>query len=136
MRPTAILETIIYASDIEAADHFYGGTLGLERYWKSEGHAVMFICGGQMLLIFNPDVTERQDLQADLPVPQHGARGPGHVCFRATRQEIDRWRKHLVSNGVVIEREIEWPERGFSLYFRDPAGNSVEFAEPVIWGLE
>ncbi|MGN6582964.1 MAG: glyoxalase/bleomycin resistance/extradiol dioxygenase family protein, partial [Rhizobiaceae bacterium] len=24
---------------------------------------------------------------------------------------------------------------GRSIYFRDPAGNSIEFAEPRIWGL-
>jgi hypothetical protein len=36
---------------------------------------------------------------------------------------------------VAIEADFEWPKGGRSIYFRDPAGNSVEFAEPRIWGL-
>ena len=136
MKPGSVLETVLYATDIEAADRFYGKLLGLDVYWKSAGQTVMYKCGSQMLLIFNPDVTGHQKLDADPPVPAHGAKGPGHVCFGASRQEIDRWREHLQANGVDIESEFEWPQGGYSLYFRDPAGNSVEFAEPRIWGFE
>ena len=31
------------------------------------------------------------------------------------------------------EREISWPLGGRSVYFRDPAGNSVEYVEGQIW---
>ena len=136
MQPEAILETVLYADDIEAAARFYGDVLGLDLYWKSDGHTVMFRCGSQMLLIFNPDVTGAQEGGSGLPIPPHGARGQGHVCFRASRSEMDDWRALLVSRGVEIESEFEWPDGGYSLYFRDPAGNSVEFAEPAIWGLQ
>jgi hypothetical protein len=36
---------------------------------------------------------------------------------------------------VAIESDFAWPGGGRSLYFRDPAGNSLEFAEPAIWHL-
>jgi hypothetical protein len=36
---------------------------------------------------------------------------------------------------VLIEADFEWPAGGHSIYFRDPAGNCLEFAEPKIWGL-
>jgi hypothetical protein len=36
---------------------------------------------------------------------------------------------------VAIEADFEWPKGGRSIYFRDPAGNCLEFAEPKIWGL-
>jgi catechol 2,3-dioxygenase-like lactoylglutathione lyase family enzyme len=68
-----------------------------------------------------------------LPIPPHGAAGPGHVCFRATAAEIEAWRQHLVAKGIAIESDFVWPDGGRSLYFRDPAGNSLEFAEPRIW---
>lgn len=136
MQPKAILETVLYADDIDAAERFYGDVLGLDVHWKLDGHTVIFRCGAQMLLVFNPDVTEAQDGKSDPPVPPHGARGAGHVCFRATRAEIDQWRERLMSKGVGIEAEFEWPRGGYSLYFRDPAGNSVEFAEPAIWGMQ
>ena len=88
-----------------------------------------------MLLIFNPDVTLAPPAPGALQVPPHGARGPGHVCFKASAEEIGRWRARLAASGVLVEADFEWPQGGRSLYFRDPAGNSVEFAEPRIWGL-
>jgi catechol 2,3-dioxygenase-like lactoylglutathione lyase family enzyme len=69
-------------------------------------------------------------------VPTHGAKGPGHLCFRAPGGTIDDWRRHLEAAGVEIEMDFEWPQGGRSIYFRDPAGNSLEFAEPRIWRLD
>ena len=61
--------------------------------------------------------------------------GEGHVCFAATANEIDGWKACLAAQGVAIEADFEWPSGGRSIYFRDPAGNCLEFAEPKIWGL-
>jgi catechol 2,3-dioxygenase-like lactoylglutathione lyase family enzyme len=36
---------------------------------------------------------------------------------------------------VIEDLEVEWPRGGRSLYFRDPAGNSVELVTPGPWGL-
>ena len=135
MKPSAILETVLYADDLPAVEAFYSSVLGLEVYAKANGRQVFFRCGRQMLLIFNPNETEKPATTPTLPVPTHGARGRGHVCFAATGDEIDAWRAKLVQNGIVIESEFEWPGGGRSLYFRDPAGNSIEFAEPRIWKL-
>jgi hypothetical protein len=68
--------------------------------------------------------------------PPHGTKGAGHVCFRATAGAIETWREHLLSHNIAIEADFEWPNRGRSIYFRDPANNCLEFAEPNIWGLE
>ena len=64
------------------------------------------------------------------------------VRFREPVEEIlleaeafDAWRRHLEVHGVAIEKELEWPKGGKSLYFRDPAGNSVELVTPGVWGL-
>ena len=139
MRPSSILETILYAADLEAARAFYADVLGLTLYSEMKGRHIFFRLSGQMLLIFNPDATEVPPKPGALPVPPHGARGPGHVCFAATATEIEAWRAHLEANGVAIESDFTWPNRdaakqGRSIYFRDPAGNSVEIAEARIWG--
>jgi catechol 2,3-dioxygenase-like lactoylglutathione lyase family enzyme len=135
MKCSAILETILYAGDLDAAEAFYTDVLGLERTARAGDRHVFFRCGDQMLLLFNPDITLTPPARGALPVPPHGARGPGHVCFKASAEEIGGWRGRLAASGVAIEADFEWPQGGRSLYFRDPAGNSVEFAEPRIWGL-
>jgi catechol 2,3-dioxygenase-like lactoylglutathione lyase family enzyme len=68
-------------------------------------------------------------------LPLHGARGPGHVAFRIPAAELDDWRSHLDTHGVPVESAIRWPQGGESIYVRDPAGNSVEFATATVWGL-
>ena len=136
MTPSGILETVLYATDLDAIESFYKRVLGLSPQAKAEGRQIFYRCGDQMLLIFNPTATEKAPApDADLPVPPHGAFGEGHVCFRASAAEIDAWRRHLEDAGVVIEADFDWPGGGRSIYFRDPAGNCLEFAEPRIWGL-
>ena len=74
--PKGILEAVLYAKDLRAIEAFYRRALGLEPFAKTDGRQVFYRCGEQMLLIFNPDVTELPpDVYAKLPVPPHGARG-------------------------------------------------------------
>lgn len=130
-----ILETVLYAPDLDKAEAFYSGVLGLELHAKVDGRHVFFRCGDQMLLIFNPEATSLPAPDTSLPIPTHGTTGPGHACFRASRDGIAAWRQHLTAEGIEIESEFEWPQGGLSIYFRDPAGNCLEFAEPRIWNL-
>jgi XTP/dITP diphosphohydrolase len=133
--PSGMLETVVYAGDLDAACAFYGGVLGLPVVTREPGRHVFFRCGNGMLLVFNPHATAVAPGNAALPVPPHGAHGAGHACFRAGASEIAMWRERLIFAGIAIESEFEWPRGGRSIYVRDPAGNSIEFAEPRIWGL-
>ena len=133
MAPSAILETAVYASDLAAAEAVYGGLLGLPMLDRVEGRHVFFRVGPGVLLIFNPDATEVPSGNPAVPLPAHGARGPGHVCFSASRDEIAGWRTQFQDAGVAVEAEFDWPNGARSLYVRDPGGNSVEFAEPRLW---
>jgi catechol 2,3-dioxygenase-like lactoylglutathione lyase family enzyme len=134
--PSSILESALYVTDLPAAERFYGGTLGLDLIAKADGRHVFFRCGQGVLLLFNADATQKPPPpDAKLPVPPHGTRGPGHLCFSATAEEIDAWKIYLTEKSVDIEADFEWPNGGRSIYFRDPSGNSLEFAEPRIWGL-
>jgi catechol 2,3-dioxygenase-like lactoylglutathione lyase family enzyme len=134
--PSSILESALYVTDLPAAERFYGGTLGLDLIAKADGRHVFFRCGQGVLLLFNADATQKPPPpDAKLPVPPHGTRGPGHLCFSATAEEIDAWKIYLTEKSVDIEADFEWPNGGRSIYFRDPFGNSLEFAEPRIWGL-
>lgn len=130
-----ILETALYAENLDETATFYEQVLGLERFAEVEGRHVFFRLEGSVLLLFRPSATAEPPREGALPVPPHGAEGPGHACFAAPADEIDRWRERLEAQGVAIESAFEWPQGGRSIYFRDPAGNSIEFAEPRIWGL-
>jgi catechol 2,3-dioxygenase-like lactoylglutathione lyase family enzyme len=135
MTPTGVLETVLYAKDLGAAEVFYRDALGMEPFARAAGRHLFYRCGSQVLLIFNPGATKVPPAPGALPVPPHGMEGEGHICFRAPAEEIDAWRARLEGKGVAIEADFEWPGGGRSIYFRDPAGNCLEFAEPRIWKL-
>lgn len=131
-----LLETCLYAADLTAAEQFYSRVLGLTVYSREADRHVFFRCGAGMFLVFNPAKTQAAPLKVGaLAVPAHGAIGPGHLAFRVAAADLPAWREKLSQSGVPIEETIEWPQGGVSVYFRDPAGNSVELATPNIWGL-
>jgi catechol 2,3-dioxygenase-like lactoylglutathione lyase family enzyme len=127
----AVIETAIYTDDLQATEAFYRTVLGLKVIGKEPGRHVFFQAGdASALLAFRPETTLKGD-----QLPPHGASGPGHFALGIEAQSLDAWRKLLQDNGVAIEKEVEWPRGGRSLYFRDPAGNLVELITPGIWGL-
>mgnify|MGYP005859338703 CR=1 FL=1 len=132
MQVQQILETCLYAADLAAAETFYSQVLGLEPFARVEGRHVFFRCGAGVFLLFTLARTAQPE--GPIPVPTHGAHGPGHVAFAIAQEEIPGWQNHLQRHSIEIEAEITWPAGGQSLYFRDPAGNSVELASPQIWG--
>jgi catechol 2,3-dioxygenase-like lactoylglutathione lyase family enzyme len=42
----------------------------------------------------------------------------------------------LIQNGIAIEKEMVWDSGSGSIYFRDPAGNLVEFITEGHWPVE
>ncbi|HZU38162.1 MAG TPA: VOC family protein [Gemmataceae bacterium] len=126
-----IVETGIYADDLQAAEQFYHAVLGLPVVTREAGRSVFFQVGSSsMLLVFDPSATIQSDHMAS-----HGARGPGHFALGIPAGSLAEWRGRLAAHGVPIEQEKRWPRGGQSLYFRDPAGNLVELLTPGLWGL-
>jgi catechol 2,3-dioxygenase-like lactoylglutathione lyase family enzyme len=132
MRIHSIIETCLYSQDLETAEAFYTSVLGCEVFSKQQGRHVFFKLKSGMLLIFNPAETAR----SSPIVPPHGAEGSGHVAFAMAADDVGKWREHLRVNGVEIEKEIRWPNGGFSLYFRDPDQNSLELTTFETWGYK
>jgi len=126
----AIVETALYTEDLERIKRFYMDVLGLSVLGREPGRHVFFRVGkGNVLLAFNPKATLVGGI-----LPAHGARGPGHFALGIPANVLDAWRARLIGKGVAIEKEMAWPGGGASIYFRDPAGNSVELVTPGIWG--
>jgi catechol 2,3-dioxygenase-like lactoylglutathione lyase family enzyme len=83
-----------------------------------------------MLLLFNPEKTALKT-----EIAPHGSLGPGHVAFAVALGELDSWMARLKQHGVQIENDTRWPGGGRSIYFRDPAGNCLELASPLLWRM-
>lgn len=126
-----LVEAALYVKDLERAEAFYRGVLGLELLAKRPGRHLFFRVGESVLLIFQPEATRRPGGG----VPPHGAEGPGHVALGIPEEAFEAWRARLERHGVEIEQEKAWPRGGRSLYFRDPDGNSIELITPNCWGL-
>ncbi|WP_105316471.1 VOC family protein [Thermus tenuipuniceus] len=124
-----VLETAVYAEDLEKARAFYEGVLGLLCFQYQPPRHAFFRAGRGVFLVFNPEHTEKEET-----LPPHGARGSVHVAFRVAEEELSLWAKRLEEAGFPVWW-ADWP-RGKSLYTRDPAGNLVELAPAAIWGLE
>jgi len=133
MKAKRVIETCLYVDDLEAAEQFYSTILGLEVFHHADGRNLFFRCENGMFLLFNPEVTREVTVPGMTP---HGAFGAGHAAFSMNLDEVDAWRDHLKRHGVEIESDFNWPSGGKSLYFRDPAGNSLELTTPKTWGLD
>ena len=55
-----MLESVLYAPDLDAAERFYVGLLELPVVARAAGRHVFFRLGGSMLLIFNASVTSSE----------------------------------------------------------------------------
>jgi len=129
-----VLETALYVDNLQTAECFYGDILGLPKIFAVPGRQLVFRCEDSILLIFDPTQTERNQMTINGgAIPLHGARGAGHMAFRVSKEQLNAWRQHLRVKGVAIESEVSWPNGAHSIYFRDPAGNSLEFATPDMW---
>ncbi|TXB68275.1 glyoxalase/bleomycin resistance/extradiol dioxygenase family protein [Paracoccus aurantiacus] len=131
-----VLEAALYADDLEAARRFYADVVGLEVMTAREGRHVFFRCEKTVVLVFRAEATrEPPPPDTALPVPPHGAEGAGHLCFSVPMAALDDWVERLQGSGVAIESDFIWPNGARSVYVRDPAGNSVEFASPKLWEM-
>ncbi len=82
--PAALMETAIYANDLDAAEAFYRDVFGLEVVRRLPGQFVFFKCGRQMLLVFDPQQSRKAT--PDNPIPRHGATRTRPFLFLCERQ--------------------------------------------------
>jgi catechol 2,3-dioxygenase-like lactoylglutathione lyase family enzyme len=126
-----VVETAVYVDDLDRAEEFYHGVLGLPVIGREEGrHLFLRVGDRNVLLLFIAATTRRGE-----HLPAHGCTGPGHFALGVPAGSLPAWRRRLQEHGIAIEHEVEWPRGGHTLYFRDPAGNSVELLTPAVWGL-
>jgi catechol 2,3-dioxygenase-like lactoylglutathione lyase family enzyme len=132
MKFRKIVESSIYSSNLEMMKEFYVEKLGLELVSEQKGRHVFLKTEKNMLLIFNHVVTAAEKETS------HGALTPPsmvHVAFEIGSDEYEEAKELLDKNNIQIEKEIAWKNdvKSRSIYFRDPAGNLVEFITRNYW---
>lgn len=130
MKVDGVVESVLYVDDLDVAKAFYSRIPGVEFFSEVQGRHVFFTTGGQMVLLFNPEATQKP---GDLP--PHGTQGDGHLALAVEEEDIPKWKFWLETESIDVECEYTWPNGRRSLYFRDPAGNSLEFTSYEMWGL-
>jgi catechol 2,3-dioxygenase-like lactoylglutathione lyase family enzyme len=132
---TRVLETALYVNDLDAAVAFYGDVLGL-RVLNSTPRLVSLDAGqSTILLLFQRGATVSGLDTSGGWIPPHEGHGPAHLAFAIAADDLSKWESHLQERGVSIESRVRWDRGGQSIYFRDPAGHSVELATPGTWAV-
>jgi len=114
---SGVSELVLEVVDLEAAERFYAGVLGLpvvER-WPQRG-AIWVMAGEQTRIgLWRPQVGLA------------GGRGGVHVHFamRIAERDYEAAVEHLRSSGQEVE-EIAFEGSGRAVYVDDPDGNVVE----------
>jgi catechol 2,3-dioxygenase-like lactoylglutathione lyase family enzyme len=132
---TRILETALYVDDLDAVVAFYRDILGL-RVLDASSRLVSLDAGqATVLLLFRRGATVSGLDTSGGRIPPHDGQGPVHLAFAIATDTLGMWELRLQERGVAIESRVRWARGGQSIYFRDPAGHSVELATPGTWAV-
>jgi catechol 2,3-dioxygenase-like lactoylglutathione lyase family enzyme len=128
-----VLETALYADNLDTVVAFYRDVLGL-RVLDSSSRLVSMDAGqGSVLLLFHRGETTAGLETPGGRIPPHDGQGPVHLAFAIRAGTLGEWEGHLERHEVPIESRVRWQGGGESVYFRDPEGHSVELVTPGTW---
>jgi catechol 2,3-dioxygenase-like lactoylglutathione lyase family enzyme len=128
-----LLETSLYARDLERTATFYRELFGLRTLIDSPRLVAFDVAQRSVLLVFQAGATEDDIVDARGTIPGHDGGGRLHLALSIASKDLDGWRKRLAGRGVKVVGEYRWPRGGVSLYFRDPDEALVELATPGLW---
>lgn len=128
MQFNKIKETCLYISDLNIAQNFYQGKLGLPVISKVDHRHIFFRVGKSVLLCFLPEATKQEQ-----ELPPHFAYGRQHIAFETSVAEYQAWKEKLRQEGIAITHEQSWKNKLESIYFEDPDGHVLEIIPEGIW---
>ena len=130
---TGLLETSVYAEDVERTAAFYSDLFGFKTLVDSPRLVAFEVADRHVLLVFQRGATDTDVTDAHGTIPGHDGAGRLHLALSIAAADLDAWRARLAGRGIPIAGEYQWPRGGTSLYFRDPDGALVELATPGLW---
>jgi len=133
LRIDGLLETSLYARDLERTAAFYRELFGFKALVDSPRLVAFEIAARSVLLVFQAGATEDDVVDARGKIPGHEGHGRLHLALAIAAEDLDAWRKRLFERAIEIVGEYRWPRGGVSLYIRDPDGALLELATPGLW---
>ena len=130
-----VLETSLYAEDLERSVRFYQSIFGFESLTSNQRLHCLSVAGRQVLLLFKKGASAQPIQTSGGVLPPHDGSGTTHLTFAIAAADLDAWEKWLRQNGVAIESRMVWEEGGHSLYFQDPDNHLLELATPGTWPI-
>ena len=128
-----LLETSLYARDLQRTAAFYRDLLGAETLVDSPRLVAFDIAHRSVLLVFQAGATEVDIVDQRGRIPGHGGSGHVHFALSIGAHDLEEWRVRLAERKIPIAGEYHWPHGGVSVYFPDPDGALVELATPGLW---
>jgi catechol 2,3-dioxygenase-like lactoylglutathione lyase family enzyme len=127
-----VLQCSLYVESLERARKFYEEVLELKPL-LADGETCVYPIVRDTLVLIERGIKLGPLQASGGPLPPSDAHGRAHIAFAITTRELSRWVAALTKHGVAIESRVKWPRGGESLYFRDPDGNLLELATPLMW---
>jgi catechol 2,3-dioxygenase-like lactoylglutathione lyase family enzyme len=132
---TGILETSLYAADLNRAARFYQQLFGFQPMFTDDRLCALAVSEKQVLLLFQRGASIEPIQLTGGILPPHDGQGQYHLAFACTADELTKWEQRLSDQEVPIESRVRWERGGASIYFRDPDENLLELATPGIWPI-
>ncbi len=112
-----VLETVLYAKDLDAIEAFYERVLSL----KPSARPRAATCStGSRARCCSSSIRMRRTCrrrQARCQCRRTALSGKGMSASPLPAGEIETWKARLAAEGVAIEADFEWPGGGRSIYF-------------------
>lgn len=128
-----VLETALYVDDLMRSKAFYGDDLDLPLLFENERMCAFDVGGKSVLLLFLRGASAEDMITPGGTIPGHDGRGPLHMGFAVSAEELAVWEERLRERGIAVVSKVAWPRGGASLYFHDPDRHVLELATPGLW---
>jgi catechol 2,3-dioxygenase-like lactoylglutathione lyase family enzyme len=130
-----LLESALYVDSLARSRDFYRPVLAARVLLEDERMCALGVADRQVLLRFRRGASAEPSETPGGTIPAHDGRGPQHLAFGVTVDQLAACRKRLDALDVTVESTVHPPRGGTSVYFRDPDGHLVELVTPGVWEI-
>ena len=128
-----VVETCLYVTDVARSAAFYTNVFGFRPMDQNERYCPLDVAPGQVLILFRRGGTlVPLEIRGGV-IPPHDGSGEQHFALGIAADDVGRWKSWLAGLDIEVEGEVDWPQGGHSLYFRDPDRLLVELITPKVW---